>query len=263
MNKEACVLIRHQPLYRRESFIEGLRVQGWQVSEHVRPHPQNCVVIWNRYSRWESIAKLYERAGGTVLIAENGYLGREWNGGSWYALSRNFHNGGGWWPSEPEHTPQSQQRWTSFGTDVQGWRRGGSEIVVLATRGIGPDGIREPAGWSDRIADEVRRRSSLPVRVRKHPGERDCIPLASDLANARAVVTWGSGGALKALLWGIPVFHGFPKWIGAGGAQLIDGSTDFDRPGMPNRLGMFRRLAWAMWSIEEIKKGLPFQCLLA
>jgi hypothetical protein len=259
----ACVLIRQQPLYRRDSFVAGLRACGYEVSEHTRPRPGNVLVIWNRYSRWETVAKLYERAGGTVLIAENGYLGREWRDGHWYALSRNFHNGGGWWPSEPEHTPQSQQRWTSFGVDVAPWRHSGSEIVVLATRGIGPDGIREPTGWSDRITEEVRRRSSLPVRIRRHPGEKDCVPLHTDLIKARAVVTWGSGGALKALLWGIPVFHGFPKWIGASGAQLIDGSTNFDHPAMPNRIGMFRRLAWAMWSTDEIKEGAPFRCFLA
>lgn len=261
MKRSACVLIREQPYYRRDSFLAGLRSVGYDIVPTPRPHPDGVVVIWNRYGGYESVAKQYEKAGGTVLIAENGYLGRDWLGAHWYAIARNFHNGAGWWPTEPEYTPLSKQRWNTFGVDLQPWRRDGKEIVVLATRSIGPQGVCEPRGWSDQIAKRISARHE--VRIRTHPGENKCVPLEKDLENARAVVTWGSGGALKALLWGIPVFHGFPKWIGASAAKMIDGTTDFDFPSMPNRISMFRQLAHAMWTTTEIESGEPFRCLLA
>jgi hypothetical protein len=65
------------------------------------------------------------------------------------------------------------------------------------------------------------------------------------------VVTWGSGAAIKALQWGIPVVSEMPDWIGE------QDNTD------AGRLEMFRRLAWAQWTMEEIAHGEPFARLLA
>lgn len=259
----ACVLIRHQPYYRRGAFVAGLKALGYDVGEQPQARPDNVLLCWNRYGRFESAAKAYERAGGRVVIAENGFLGRDWQGGHWYAMARNFHNGGGWTPTEPEHTPKSQQRWTRIGTELQPWRRSGLEIVVLATRNIGPQGVREPHGWSHQIAAALAKRTSRPVRVRQHPGEKACVPLEDDLAGAYAVVTWGSGAALKALLMGIPVFYGFPKWIGASAGTLVTSTTDFEYPMRSDRLSMFRQLAYAMWSVDELQTGEPFKCLLS
>lgn len=261
----AFVLIRNQPCYRREAFVAGLASLGYEI--HGTPHggqfqPSDVLVIWNRYGHWDLLAQRVERDGGKVLIAENGYLGRDAGGDHWYALARSFHNGGGWWPRENPNAPLSQQRWQRLGFELKPWRKDGDELVVLATRGIGPQGIREPDGWSDRIAAEIRGRCNLPVRIRRHPGEKPCIPLEKDLARARAVITWGSGGALKALLAGIPVFFGFPKWIGGQAGGLIGPHTDFARPTRGDRLSMFQQLAWAMWRTSEITTGAPFKWLL-
>ena len=64
------------------------------------------------------------------------------------------------------------------------------------------------------------------------------------------VVTWGSGAAIKALQMGIRVHSDMPHWIGE-----QDNTTE-------GRLAMFRRLAWAQWTLEEIASGLPFERLL-
>ena len=71
-----------------------------------------------------------------------------------------------------------------------------------------------------------------------------------DLARCGRVVTWGSGAAIKALLWGIPVVSEMPDWIGE------QNNTD------EGRLAMLRRLAWAQWTMDEISEGVPFRCLL-
>ena len=259
---KACLLIRTMPWYRRNSFAAGLTAVGYEVTDKLEPHRENIVVMWNRYGHYDHIAKQYELAGGKVVIAENGYLGREWIGANWYAISQNFHNGGGWFYSEDVNTPNSKSRWNSFGVEVSPWSKGGSEIVILETRSIGPVGIAEPRGWSETLCEKLKSKISMPIRIRKHPGERSCTPLLDDLRNAWAVITWGSGGALKALLAGIPVFYGFPKWIGAGAGELITGQTDFTNRPLRARLPVFQKLAWGMWRTGEIEKGDPFKWLL-
>jgi hypothetical protein len=74
------------------------------------------------------------------------------------------------------------------------------------------------------------------------------------------VVTWGSGAALKALAMGVPVFHTFPQWIGAGAANPL--GSDLEKPFRGDRLPMFRRLAWAMWPLHELESGAAFAALL-
>lgn len=243
----AYLQIRRDPCYRSESFAKGLRAVGYEVSTIVprHPRPTDVLVIWNRYGRYEVLAKQFENVGARVLVAENGYLGRDWRGEHWYALSLSQHNGAGRWPQDG-----SPDRWDRMAVEIAPWRVGGEETVVLATRHIGPDGVREPQSWSAVIAKQAG------ARIRAHPGERSCTPLEEDLRRAKCVVTWGSGAALKALMMGIPVQYGFKRWIGAPGATPIGGN------GKGDRLAMFRRLAWAMWNTEEIASGEPFKWLL-
>lgn len=242
------------PQYRRDAFRSGLDRVGYVVSQRVQPSRGNVLVIWNRYGHYDRIAQDYERAGGTVLVAENGYLGRDWRGEHWYALAKSLHNGAGQWKIG------DLSRWDSFRQSLQPWRTGGAEIVVLATRHIGIDGVREPTGWAHTFAKRHPKLLGYPVRMREHPGEKPAAPLEYDLRNAWAVVTWGSGAALKALTLGIPVFYGFPMWIGReAAAPVVAGVTE---RATPDRLPMFRKLAWAMWNTEEIGNGAPFKCLL-
>ena len=252
----AFVLIRHDPLYRRESFEQGLRALGYEI--HGTPRGQwrsdDVLVIWNRYGDGARYAAEADSHGVKVIVAENGYLGRDWRGEHWYALARDYHNGAGYWPIG------GAERWQSFGVEMAPWREGGKEIVVLATRSIGPEGIAEPRQWCAKQYDSIRRYTDTPVRIREHPGERPCVSLEHDLRDAKAVLTWGSGAALKALLMGIPVFYGFKNWIGAGAGRYWDGKLE---PATPCRLNTFQRLAWSMWNTREIATGEPFARLLA
>ena len=128
---------------------------------------------------------------------------------------------------------------------------------MLEQRGIGEPGIASPSGWAEMVAPSVR------GRIRRHPGaEPPACTLRDDLADVRQVVTWASGAALLALLMGVPVFHAFPRWIGASAARpLIDFALDPIRDDAA-RLAMFRRLAWAQWTLAEVESGLAFERLL-
>lgn len=250
----AYLELRPEPQFRRAAFVEGLRRVGYMIVP-TPPRPiraRDLAVVWNRYGYSDLLARRYEQAGATVLVAENGYLGREWRGGHWYAIARSRHNGAGTWPDN------GPARWDSWNVPLAPWREG-REIVVLGTRHIGPEGVREPPGWAARMLPLLQKQTERRVRLRSHPGESTCIPLESDLEDAWAVVTWGSGAALKALVMGVPVFYGFPNWIGGAAGRRIERGIR-ERPEV-DRLPMFRRLAWAMWRTDEIAAGEPFRCL--
>jgi len=246
----ALCLVREALHYRRDAFLSGLRAAGFKVVPTLKtPGPGDALVIWNRYGWYAAEANRFEAAGARVVVAENGYLGKAWCGGNWYALSIGHHAGAGKWRiGGPE-------RWDALGVELAPWRSG-DEIVVLGQRGIGEPGIAAPDRWAER----ARRR--FGGRIRPHPADKSvaAVPLAGDLANAKAVVTWHSGAALQALLLGVPVFYEFDRWIGAPAARHV---SKFGEPLRDDaaRLSMFRRLAWAQWQLEEIRSGEAFQGL--
>ncbi len=221
--------LRPNPHYRREAFDAGLRAAGLQESDSASC---DVLLIWNRYGTLQSLADKVEARGGRVLVAENATWGNDFSGGQWYSIWPRFHNradciryGG------PE-------RWDSLGIVLEPWREYGDEIVGLQQRGIGPRGT--PTNWNPPGC----------TRIRKHPGTRPCIPLERDLANAREVRTWGSGAAVKALMWGIRCRSYMPNWCG---------EQDNSEVG---RLEMLRRLAWSQWSLAEIQRGDPFRWII-
>jgi hypothetical protein len=254
MTSRATILFREGLTYRREAFAAGLKLAGYAPSFRVtdNPRPGDVLVIWNRTGEGHSRAREFEAAKAKVLVVENGYLGKEWRGEQWFAMARNHHNGAGSWPVN------GPERWDDLHVDLAPWREPGSECVILAQRGIGEQHMRAPDGW---LNDAVR---TTRGRVRRHPGtDPKATPLEHDLRLASSVATWSSGAAIKALILGIPVFYGFPKWIGALAARPL---TEFKRGPIRDdtlRLTMLRRLIWAQRSMTEVENGSAFKALLA
>jgi hypothetical protein len=230
-------------------FAAGLEACGFTVHARIDdPKPGDVLVVWNRMGAHHTHAKRFEQARATVLVAENGYLGAQWQGRRWFALSRSHHNGRGRWPQG------GPERWASWGVELAPMRGLMGETVLLAQRGIGEPDLRAPDHWTAETARSMR------ARIRRHPGTSTTGPsLAEDLANAAAVVTWSSGAALQAMLMGCWCFYGMPGWIGAPAATLVGrGLSPVDL-----RLPMFERMAWAMWDIDEVARGDAFREVLA
>jgi hypothetical protein len=259
-------MIRPDPQYRADGFREGLRAAGFELAGVPRlqaPNPDDVLVIWNRYGRFNQYAETFERAGARVIVAENGFLGRDQPGGPWYSLTLGNPLACGRW-----NMGDRESRWAEvarqMGVGICEWRKDGAEIIILAQRGIGPQGVRQPDGWHRRIAEQLRA-AGHRVRVREHPGETaPRVSLEDDLREARAVVTWASGAASRALLLGVPVFYGCNEWIGANAAQPLDLKRNPKLETIwPERLRTFQRLAWSCWRIPEIVTGHPFRILLS
>lgn len=237
--KRAFLNLRLTNAQRVEMFARGLRLNGYKVIPGVtlEPGPQDALITWNRIGIGNAAAKAFEAAGRPVLVTENATWGNDFAGHRWYHIARNRHNTAGMFPiGGPE-------RWDSLGVKLAPWRTEG-ETVILAQRGIGAPPTSMPRDWPNQA--KIRHGG----RIRQHPGKTSAKALEADLAKAGRVVTWGSGAAIQALLWGIPVVSEMPNWIGE-----QSNTTEM-------RLEMFRRLAWAQWSHTEIAEGVPFRVLL-
>lgn len=220
---------------RRAVFTEGLERIGFEVRHELTRSPDagDVFVTWNRIHEGDEVARIFTDRGLPVIVAENATWGNSFAGRGWYTLARNYHNVAGMFPDG------GPERWDALGVELEPFRTGG-ETVVLPSRGIGPGCYRMPPDWPQRQQG----------RVRWHPGRIERKPLREDLAGCGRVVTWGSGAAVKALIWGIPIEPHQPRWLAA---------QDNTEEG---RLAMFRRLAWAQFQMHEISSGFAFDRLL-
>lgn len=226
---------------RSAAVIAGLQRLGYSVepAQNVIPGPRDILVTWNRIREGHPLAKLFEREGCKVLVMENATWGNDFLARHWYTLGLGYHNRD---DSAPYGGPE---RWAALGFPLEPWRDGHTETVILPQRGIGPPAVAMPLDWP---AKALRRYGG---RVRTHPGQKTNVkPLHVDLRNASRVITWGSGAAVKALMWGIPVVSEMPQWIGA---------QDNTYAG---RLRMLQRLAWAQWELKEFEDGSAFAFFL-
>lgn len=237
---KAWLNLRYTVPERRKAFKSGLKRLGYEVAEGITlsPGDSDLLVTWNRINVGDAAAKAFEAAGRPVIIAENAAWGNDFLGGKWYSLARNRHNTAGMFPVG------GAERWDDLGADLLPFRSQG-ETVILPQRGIGAAPTAMPCEWPQ---GALRRHGG---RVRNHPGTKPCRPLEDDLANCGKVVTWGSGAAIKALMWGIPVVSEMPGWIGEQDNTIT------------GRLEMFRRLAWAQWQLFEISNGEAFKWMLS
>ena len=263
----AYSLIRAAPWYRREAFAQGLRAAGYEVFERGpdRARPGDVLLIWNRYAGNHEIATRFEREGGRVLVAENGYIGAGGTApkfdvhpagpkpGHYYALGLGFHN------DHERVIAGGPERFAALGVELRPWRTQGEHILICPNRsfGVGEQVMR--VDWAERCQNRLRRATGRPVRIRAHPGnDAPRRPISDDLVGAWAVYVWSSTVAAHALAAGIPTFIEAPHQI----LRPASATGSPDAPVCPDRLPHLERLAWAQWTCEEISRGEPFRYLL-
>jgi hypothetical protein len=249
-------LTRREVHYRHEAFSAGLHAAGYEVHSAApgTVKPGDVLLIWNRYDQMHDIATRFERAGGIVVVAENGYLGKDANGQQRYALARHAHNGRGQWEAG------GPERFAALGIELQPWREDGGHILVCPNRSFGMPGNIMPCDWSRDVRKRLGPLTRREIRVRPHPGNvPPTRPLADDLAGAWAVVIWGSSAGVQALVAGIPVICESPYWICKEAASTLERIEALGTE--PDRLSALQRLAWAQWTLAEIEDGTAFNHL--
>lgn len=248
--RTANVHIHHTPYYRLDAYKAGLEKCGYRVvtTRTARPSSSDVLLIWNRNPSHEALALQYEKAGATVLVTENGYIGDT------KALAKWDHSGAGKWPVGAD------DRWGKLNIPLKPWREDGDFILVLPQRSIGRMGVAMPRNWEITVKTQLAAMTKRPIIVKAHPGKRkDIDTVESAIANAWACVTWASGAGLKSIIAGVPVFNAYPKWLGADAAYPL---VDIEKPYLGDRLPMLKRMAWAQWSMDEIMSGEAFKCIL-
>lgn len=244
--RRAVNLLRAAVAYRRDAFDTGLRAAGFITAPTISdPGPGDVLLTWNRYGHGAELANHFESHGAAVLVVENCPLGNDFQGGSYSIARGHVALTGGTWPEG------DASRWDGWGVELQPFREGGKEVVILGQRGIGHDSARSPEHWAESV------RGRIGGRVRAHPGTGSAKPLSEDLKQASAVITWSSAAAIQALMLGIPVWHAHPDFVGAEASLSLA-----EWPGEPKRdeaarLAVMRRLAHAVWSLDEIRSGEP------
>lgn len=260
---KAWCQIRPQPHYRRDAFVAGLTAAGFEVSfgTPAGVRPGDVLLLWNRYGPWHDMACHFEAAGGTVLVAENGYIGADANGLQHYALAIGGHNGSGRW------IIGSPVRLRDLGLQVQPWQDNpDGHVLVCGQRGIGSPSMASPAAWHDDVARRLRQVTRRKVVIRYHPemrGAPQAQPtLAEQLHGAWACVVWSSSAGVKALVQGVPVFYEAPHWVCEKAAP--QGVAGIEQPwrNEANRIAGLNEMAWAQWSLDEIGRGTAFRHLL-
>ena len=262
---------------RHTAIEQGLAAAGYRVVRSDRcdrrdnkpaagVRPDDVLVTWTVHRGVkENRARAFEEVGGRVIVAEEAYI-RHVPGiaDQFFALSLHDHNGAG------SFHDGGHSRWDSWGLKLKPWRTSGTHIVVREQRGIGSTLMASPPNWHNDTANRLRAITKRPVVTRTHPKtlkrKGAYTPPESVLADAWCVVTWASALGVKALMEGIPVIALAPHWIAAGatGATGAAGRSlsEIEQPPMPDRLPVFRRLAWAQWSMKEIADGTAFVHLL-
>lgn len=272
MKPTAFNLVRDQPVYRRQAFSAGLAAAGYEVT-HRRPmscEPGQLLLIWARYGENHVLAEKFEKGGGIVLVAENGYLGP---GGisphhsdtrTTYALARGWHNDAS---AIPRRSPE---RFDALGVDLKPWRADGGHILVCPNRSFGAPGRLMPSNWANEAAARLRKVSKREIRIRPHPGNHaPKRPLADDLAGAWATVIWSSSAGVHSLIAGVPVVCEAPFWIAK--TATFSNLDELERAGAWKhgigylsgyRDDALHRLAHGQFHLDEITSGYAFRAVL-
>lgn len=269
MAGSAVLFLKRDPHYRRDAFERGLSAAGYRVAtEDERSAVKSLgrgdvAVFWNLYAHdTEPIAKDLLARGCDVLVAENGYFGKDENGHQLYALARNGHNGSGVW-----HVGDEDRMSVANVGGPAAWKtpEKNAPFLICGQRGIGSLLMASPPGWHHNIARQLEA-AGIPFVARPHPGQDVAAKdsLASAISGSRGVIIWSSSAGLKALMLGIPVWYDAPHWVAEAGARKYLGPTSLNFPLMDDdkRADALRATSWAQWTLKEIESGLPFRILL-
>lgn len=255
--------IRPEPAYRREAFDAGLRRLGYKVESALnqplgRPSgPKDLLLLWNLHGGNEQRRNEWQAKGGTAIVVENGYIGKDADGRQLYAISTHAHNGAGFYPIG------SEDRFSALGIEVAPWRGDTGHILVAGQRGIGSRLMASPAGWEDRTA-QLLKKAGHDVKLRRHPGRFPApTTLEQDLDGAKAIVIWSSASGVRALTLGVPVVYCAPHWVcslaaGAGLERVANPPRDD-----ASRLAALHAMSHGQWTVAEIESGEPFARILA
>lgn len=146
-------------------------------------------------------------------------------------------------------------RWENLLLKIQPWRRGRHVLVCppgdVFTQAVGGFSAKE---WLDSTLEKLHANTDRPVVVRHKPAKGDKTPpLAHDLQDCHALVTYMSNTAVEAVLAGVPVFTTGQCAASAMGKKDL---SEIESPAYPDgRESWAATLANNQWTLAELSKG--------
>lgn len=243
-----------------EPVAEGLRKHGHQVSmretsEYPREDEEEADVLalWGDWHGAQQILADCGKKKWQMLHIDNGYLRRGHYGG-YYGVSWNARQCGAYlW--ERDFPPDRFER---LGEEIRPWKKDGSTIAVLGfSRKQGQVIGLSYMDWLAGTVSEVRRFTGRRVVSRPKLYDSSSVRAFFQQENVFAVVGLFTKAMAEALVDGIPVFPLAPCAASSMGTASLQ---KIDEPYYPqNREQFFANLSYHQWSLEELKRGEPWE----
>jgi hypothetical protein len=253
-----------------KAFAEGAGAKVVPIRDFA-PHYGAAVIFgWYRYDSKKAMEKrpVIDSMTGRLIVIESGFVRRGeyyqigWNG---FAGHADFRTGPG--------TPLD--RWYKLGIDAKEWKQDKDGLIVLCGQLPRDTQVQDVdhIEWCLDTLVKLQARYGDRVRFRPHPRvkERDNPynvyridpaiyderPLQRVFNDASLIVTWNSTTATEAAIAGIPIVAmDFGSMAFPVAAHSIDAA--FMRP---DRTQWLAGLGYSMWTVDEMRKGLPWEHL--
>lgn len=167
-------------------------------------------------------------------------------------------------------------RWAALDVELLEPRKGGEYILITGQKpgdAAHDLSVANMKHLYENWAQEIRRRSRLPVRFRPHPMGLEVkpdgvetipgIPLEVEIQAAHAVVTWNSTSSVDAIIAGRPAFVMGPNAVAE---EICNTDLQFiDEPYFPSefiRRDFFHRVAYGQWRLEEFRDGSGLEIVM-
>ena len=175
-----------------------------------------------------------------------------------------------WGSQDPERWQKIKQ---DLDIDLQPWRQDGEHILICLQRNGGWSmGSYDVMHWCLEIVAKIRRRTSRPILVRTHPGDKKAAgyirsapqgveisrssSILNDLKNCWACVTYNSSPGVAAAIEGVPVFvtDKNPK----NSQAYAVANTDLEKIEQPetfDRQAWIEKISMSHYNFEDLRTG--------
>jgi hypothetical protein len=261
----AAVLVRQRDGWPWEEIASGLRAIGIEPVFTTGPaDAYEIVVTWNDYGSRARTAEAARAKGALHLCLENG-PGLD---PRTVLIQVGGHNG-------PQFLRPSGggERAKTYLPRLEPWRVTSHHLsaLICGQRGGGYSPLAMPREWPGETAIKLQEIGFRRISYRPHP-ERDAravIPkgvpitysgndLEYDLREVDLCVVFTSMAAIEAIMRGVPTIYCGPRHIAS--EVIRSGLKPFSLHSlMVDREAFFRKLAWNIWSLDELASGQAFR----
>jgi hypothetical protein len=175
-----------------------------------------------------------------------------------------------------ENSPSD--RFEKLGLKIKPWRKKGDHILIVGQNMNDASlfGI-DFSLWVKNTIQHLRRHTDRPIVFRDHPENKDLMKnliatynwanvsysnkgtINDDLKNAHCTVAYTSGSSIDSILAGVPVIPCSEcNFVWPVSSHQL---SEIENPKLGEREQLLYDLAYAQWSVDEIKQGKPWQHL--